>query len=443
MAEHIPGCNMAFRRQALLALGGFDRQFRVAGDDVDVCWRLHESGETIGFHGGAMVWHLRRTSLRGYWRQQKEYGRAEALLQAKWPAKYNAAGQPSWLGRLYGNGRSHLLSWSRPRVYHGTWGTALFQSVYEPAPSHFWSLARMPEWYLLILLLLALAFLGIAWWPLHAALPLLIVALAPPLLQSALCASRERLEPNRYPSGIRARMRILIGLLHFLQPLARLVGRRGQALLPSQRQRYHGFAWPGPRTFTIWSETWRDPVSWLVALERGLQDAGAAVVRGGDFDRWDLEVRGGTLTGMRSRMVIEEHGGGRQVVRVRLWPRCHPGWVIANLFFIAGAIGAARDASWTGTAIFGLIGLLYGAASLRHWSSTSALWLKVLGQLQVDAEMTDRGPAPDPPADGHADKSSPQAPVVPRADGVVALRAAPLTFNRRVDRSRQGPGTRP
>ena len=39
-AEHIPGCNMAFRKTALQAIGGFDPQFRTAGDDVDVCWRL-------------------------------------------------------------------------------------------------------------------------------------------------------------------------------------------------------------------------------------------------------------------------------------------------------------------------------------------------------------------------------------------------------------------
>src|SRR5207244_3256856 len=31
-AEHIPGCNMAFRVAALRAIGGFDPQFRVAGD---------------------------------------------------------------------------------------------------------------------------------------------------------------------------------------------------------------------------------------------------------------------------------------------------------------------------------------------------------------------------------------------------------------------------
>src|SRR5439155_503576 len=36
-AEHIPGCNMAFRRSALEAVGGFDPRFRTAGDDVDLC----------------------------------------------------------------------------------------------------------------------------------------------------------------------------------------------------------------------------------------------------------------------------------------------------------------------------------------------------------------------------------------------------------------------
>jgi GT2 family glycosyltransferase len=61
-AEHLPGCNMAFRREALLAVGGFDARFRVAGDDVDVCWALQARGETLGFHPAAMVWHRRRTT---------------------------------------------------------------------------------------------------------------------------------------------------------------------------------------------------------------------------------------------------------------------------------------------------------------------------------------------------------------------------------------------
>jgi GT2 family glycosyltransferase len=92
LAEHIPGCNMAFWRDRLAAIGGFDAQFRVAGDDVDVCWRLQERGWTLGFHPSAVVWHHRRGSLRRFWRQQRGYGHAEALLERKWPVKYNTPG---------------------------------------------------------------------------------------------------------------------------------------------------------------------------------------------------------------------------------------------------------------------------------------------------------------------------------------------------------------
>src|SRR5439155_12924052 len=82
-AEHIPGCNMAFRRACLEAIGGFDAQFRVAGDDVDLCWRLQQQGWTLGFNPAAMVWHHRRNSVAAYWKQQVGYGRAEALLERK------------------------------------------------------------------------------------------------------------------------------------------------------------------------------------------------------------------------------------------------------------------------------------------------------------------------------------------------------------------------
>jgi O-antigen biosynthesis protein len=48
-AEHIPGCNMAFRKSSLTAVGGFDPQFRTSGDDVDICWRLQVNGSDYWF----------------------------------------------------------------------------------------------------------------------------------------------------------------------------------------------------------------------------------------------------------------------------------------------------------------------------------------------------------------------------------------------------------
>ena len=91
-ADHLPGCNLTIRKYALEAIGGFDPRYRAAGDDVDVCWRLQDRGYRIGFSPGAMVWHHRRNSARTYWKQQQGYGKAEALLEEKWPERYNAMG---------------------------------------------------------------------------------------------------------------------------------------------------------------------------------------------------------------------------------------------------------------------------------------------------------------------------------------------------------------
>ena len=55
IAEHVPGCNMAFRREALLAVGGFNPIYLRAGDDVDICWRLQARGWKIGFAPSALV----------------------------------------------------------------------------------------------------------------------------------------------------------------------------------------------------------------------------------------------------------------------------------------------------------------------------------------------------------------------------------------------------
>jgi GT2 family glycosyltransferase len=80
-AEHVPGCNLAVRRDVLLNMGGFDVRFRQAGDDVDVCWRLLDAGHAIGYAPAAVVWHHRRATVRAYLSQQAGYGRAEAMLR--------------------------------------------------------------------------------------------------------------------------------------------------------------------------------------------------------------------------------------------------------------------------------------------------------------------------------------------------------------------------
>src|SRR5437762_13716168 len=98
-AEHIPGCNMSFRKSALLTVGGFDPIFRKAADDVDICWRLLENGYRLGFSPSALVWHHRRPSVRAYWRQQVGYGYSEALLERKMPNKFNPRSEERRVGK--------------------------------------------------------------------------------------------------------------------------------------------------------------------------------------------------------------------------------------------------------------------------------------------------------------------------------------------------------
>ncbi len=147
-AEHVPGCNMAFRRSTLLGLGGFDAQFRQAGDDVDVCWRLIDAGFTIGYAPAALVWHHRRTSVRAYFKQQEGYGRSEAMLQLKHPQRFNRLGYSQWLGVIYGEG-SVGLPIRKPNVYHGKFGSGLFQIIYRSNSYSAWAYFTLFEWHLL------------------------------------------------------------------------------------------------------------------------------------------------------------------------------------------------------------------------------------------------------------------------------------------------------
>jgi GT2 family glycosyltransferase len=335
-AEHIPGCNMAIRKDALQRIGGFDPQFRAAGDDVDVCWRLLDSGERIGFSPGAVVLHHRRRSVRAYLRQQRGYGKAEALLERKHPDKYSAAGHVDWAGRLYGNGAAQHRGGWRWRVYYGGWGTAFYQSLYGPRRGLLDSLPLMPEWYLAIFVLGLLSAAGAFWWPLMLATPLLGGAIAALLVDAGLGAARARF-PDRRGRG---RRRLLTGVLYLLQPMARLRGRIGHGLTPWRHRGPRAFRLPLPVSHSFWSEKWRSTEDRVGAVAAALRAHGAVIRSGGDWDRWDLQLRGGLLGGARLRLAIEEHGGGRQLVRVRSWPHA-PGAAILLGTLVAAIAGLA------------------------------------------------------------------------------------------------------
>ncbi len=397
-AEHLPGCNMAFRKSCLADVGGFDPQFRIAGDDVDLCWRLQQRGGKLAFHPAAVVWHHRRGSFRGYWKQQLNYGKAEAMLERKWPEKYNAVGHATWNGRLYGKGLFSFLAWSRRRIYHGTWGSALFQSVYSVAPGTLASVLMLPEWYLVIVVLAVVAACGALYAPLRFALPLLALAFVPPLVHAGLNGARAffRVSPHSYVA--RLKLALLTSALHFLQPAARLWGRLCYGLTPWRVRGARHLAFPRAQSVNLWSENnWQSAEERLSRFETKLRAPGAAVSRGGEFDRWDLQVRGGLLGTVRLLIVVEEHGDAKQYVRIRLWPVPVPAaLLLAVLFAVLGAI-AALDLNWTAWALLNLPAiLLVGRTGYECAAAMAAIREAIAGESRAASRAPEGGAAHQP-----------------------------------------------
>lgn len=356
-AEHLPGCNLAIRRQALRAIGGFDPRFRAAGDDVDVCWRLREAGWTLGFHPAAMVWHHRRDTVRGYWRQQCGYGQAEALLERKWPEKYNRLGYHSWQGRIYASGLT-LALWRRERVYQGVFGSSPFQSLHRSAPGVLLSLPLTPEWFLVIGLLSLLSLVGVFWKTLLLAIPLLAVSVGVLLVQAGLSAARARRHDTASPRRAWWKAWSVTAFLHLLQPFARLRGRLRHGLNPWRRRVAGGLALPRRRRFAIWRERGEETRTLPELFGEALEAEGVRVGHGGEYDDWDLEVRAGLFGQARAVTASEDHGAGARYLRIRAWPRGTLEATAATALFAALAGAAALDGAPSAAAVLAVLASL-------------------------------------------------------------------------------------
>jgi GT2 family glycosyltransferase len=354
IAEHVPGCNFSVRKDVLIGIGGFDPIYRTAGDDVDVCWRIQEAGYTIGFHPSAIVWHHRRNSLKAYWKQQQGYGKAEALLEAKWPEKYNGFGHLTWAGRIYGNGFTLPINVKKGKVFHGVWGSALFQSVYQPAGGFWNSLPLMPEWYLLSAFFGVMASLGFLWAPLLTLWPLFIASLAVIIIQGVISAAKNTSLTKEQEQNWK--YFALIVLLHIIQPVARLKGRIKHGLTPwrirGAKASLKCLTFLKPKTLMHWSEgNWKAAETWLEEIEQNIVKLKAAVKRGGDFDNWDIKTRNGLFSTAKGILTVEEHGANKQYVKFRYWLNYSAGGLFLIVMLSTITTFALLNKSWIVSAI--------------------------------------------------------------------------------------------
>ena len=224
----------------------------------------------------------------------------------------------------------------------------------------------MPEWYLAILILALLSALGFAWPPLLAALPLLGFAVGALAVQAGVSAARARFHRAERSRRTTLKLYALTALLYLLQPIARLRGRFAHGLTPWRRRGPASSVVPPRRhSWSFWRERGRTAAEHLADLSDALREAGAVVRAGGDFDRWDLEVRLGSLGASRILLAPEEHGAGRQLLRFRIYPWVPPAWLTLAALSLAAGVGAAIGRRLAGRRCrWALVALLVAA---RAW----------------------------------------------------------------------------
>jgi GT2 family glycosyltransferase len=315
VAEHIPGCNMAFRREALLAINGFDPVFRKAGDDVDLCWRLQQAGYWITFAPGAFVWHHRRQNPRAFLRQQAGYGEAEALLRFKHPDKFTGWGEGKWRGVLYGASLQGLRL-GEAFIYRGTFGTGFFQCIYQPGPAHWARLASTLDWHLAMVGLVLLAL----FWPWAWVGVGLMLACS--VVLACLLASQATLAPD-YDGFL---SRLLICGLCYSQPLVRSWWRYKTRFLAYQPPAIQEpvldnlsrrFPFTGALTVAYWSEKGQQRTELLQGILNYLGDHRWGKVIDSGWEDWDLEIHCHLWSVVQVCTVQEDHGGDKHLIRVR------------------------------------------------------------------------------------------------------------------------------
>ena len=358
-AEHVPGCNLAVRREAWEEVGGFDERYRTAGDDVDFCWRLMDHGYRIAFHAGAMVWHDRRSKVAAFLRQQIGYGQAEALLIKQHRHRFGKLGGARWRGSIY------EPVWQRVSglagvIYHGVFGYAPYQVLYAPPHSAANEIMTSVHW------LIAAAIAGAVGFRVPWMSAVAVVMVLVPVGIAARTAWRSPLPfPHDHAGG-----KVLVFWLALAQPvvrgLARLAGCVRHASFPSGPW-LTGPLWRRPlwrrrknvAELALWSEHGRDRDVLLKTVLDELSAAGWAAAVGDAWAPWDIEVRRGRWWDIRCTTVTEFHGGANRLTRVRLSTRATRRTLVLATVLVAGVLPLAAST--------GVLGIWILAMSFLAW----------------------------------------------------------------------------
>ncbi len=394
VAEHIAGCNMAFRRDVLLGLGGFDPLYRAAGDDVDICWRFQDAGHTIGFSPSAVVWHFRRNTVKAYIGQQRGYGKAEALVYGKHPFRFNLFGQAKWLGRIYGDLSASLILSRRPVIYSGVFGRGLFQTMYEPPSSLMAFLPLTFEWNVVALLLALIGIVGGGWMWL----------LTVPLLVTCTMCVNGALKAPVDPRFRGLKARGLIALLIYLGPIvrgwerlkwrSRLMETKDPARLDATRQKPR-IDWRERALYlAYWSEKSDEKEALLGGLMAFLAPQKYFIVPDTGWSDWDLKISRGLWSRAYVTVVGENHGGAKRLLRVRCAMRLSRlSALVLRGYAVIAAASLILGAPIVAVAV-GVLGLGHFAFIAQRTAAFGSLMHRIIEAVAKQAQLTPVEPAP-------------------------------------------------
>jgi glycosyltransferase involved in cell wall biosynthesis len=357
-AEHVPGCNMAFWRDTLIEVGVFDPVYVAAGDDVDLCWRVLDGGGEIAFHPAALVWHHPRDSRKGYLRQQRGYGKAEALVAARHPNRFSSLGTARWSGFIYSSLNSRAFG---QRVYRGVYGSALFQSIYR-SKNHRIDIAHQVGVPLALLALLAAPLFVLAG---AGVVPLLAAG----MVMGLGAVDTVRVTPPRNLSRGRWQFRVGVAGLHLLQPVVRAWGRLRHGPAASRKLAPDALPPMGSaegNLFIFASDRPRE--EFVEALAGHLRRTGIRLASATGWEDYDISVLGSsTVQGTLTTSAFPE-GCIQLVIRRRLRLR-----TLATIVVVAAA------GAWWLPEFAAAVGALALTDIARGWLRIPAAVRKVAG----------------------------------------------------------------
>ena len=361
VAEHIPGCNMAFHRWAFDKVGGFDPEYRKAGDDVDFCWRLQQEGQVIAFSPSAIVWHYRRFTLKAFRKQQEGYGEAESLLRFKHLVFFGPTGTAKWKGQIYGAPRFTWLI-NKPVIYHGVFGEGLFQCIYPTPQSELAAYLSSIEWVTLTSFLLLLSI------PFPALRIVAYLMFGGTFLVALSYMIHAKLEP-RFDT---IRARLLVAFLALSQPLVRgwaryftwlKFKRTPESVIAAKEKDFTPSNIRGLSKLVFWNEEGKARELLLTSVIEALEKEGWSYSTDTGWKEWDIQIYGSFWWGVTMRSVTEYHGGPKCLTRVRLTTRMVATTFLLNFLFLSFLIywvSSGRELFWPG--------IFYAATMLFIWS---------------------------------------------------------------------------